>query len=375
MVLLMLFLSHASAVSPQGSRSLDASGLEGVPSAPRDPALAASDSALNLTWSPPENDNGSAVTNYLVYMGTDPQFLFLSGNTSNAWHNVSGLQNGRRHYFAVTAVNADGEGPRSAQVSGIPRPPGLALGRVEIAPRLSTVQVGLKQRMIASVFDSRGWDVDDATVAWSVGGSIGTMDAGGNFTATSVGVGEIRVSATRSASAVNNSSAVTVTAKLYSIDGQVVDFYDQGVDNASVFLFDETTGKELEMVITLDNGSFVFRVPNGQYYVQASAKGYTPAFRRGIEIRDAPATGIVVKISRPGEEAPPWALFAFFGIVALIIGLVLYMIVVRAARGRARREGERAGDESQEEERDESKPVSSSLVVEKSPPPRGRAGP
>ncbi|HLF06081.1 MAG TPA: fibronectin type III domain-containing protein, partial [Thermoplasmata archaeon] len=264
-VLLTLLLSPALAVAAQDPPSSSASASDGVPSAPRDPALAASDSALNLTWSPPENDNGSAVTNYLVYMGTEPQFLFLSGNTSDAWHNATGLQNGRRHYFAVTAVNADGEGPRSAQVSGIPRPPGLALGRVEIAPRLTTVQVGLKQRMIASVFDSGGWDVEDADVAWSVAGSIGTIDAGGNFTATSVGAGEIRVSATRGASEVNNSSALTVTARLFSIDGQVVDFYDQGVDNASVFLFDETTGKELEMVVTLDNGTFVFRVPNGQY--------------------------------------------------------------------------------------------------------------
>lgn len=344
----------------------------GPPGPPLDPRLAEFDGALNLTWSPPESDNGSAVTRYAVHLGTDPQSVFFLADATGTWHNATSLENGKRYWLAVAAVNADGTGPLSPKVSGIPRPPGLALGRVDIEPKLKGVEVGYAGTMLALVYDSMGWEVADAAVKWSVTSGIGTIDQAGRFVATAVGDGEIRAEATRGASTVSNSTKLSVTPKSYAIEGRVVDFRDQGVDGVNVTLFDELAGKELETQVTLSNGSFVFRAPNGQYYLHAYGKGYDNAFYRGITVRDAPVSSITVRIARPGEQAPEWSMFMFFGIIALIVFLALYMIVVRAARGRARREGERPGDQEIEEARDEARPVRSNLKVERSPAPRRR---
>ena len=100
------------------------------PDAITDLAATPSDSAVNLTWTAP-NDNGSPITNYRIRYGLntgldncDPTtppytncFLTLSATTNKT---VTGLNNDSEYIFAVYAINSGGSGPASNTVTSTP---------------------------------------------------------------------------------------------------------------------------------------------------------------------------------------------------------------------------------------------------------------
>ena len=97
-----------------------------APGAPTAPAVTAGDASATVAWSPPASDGGSAVTGYNVYQGTSPGGESTTPINSTplsptaASDLVTGLTDGTTYYFTVTAVNAVGEGPPSAEVSATP---------------------------------------------------------------------------------------------------------------------------------------------------------------------------------------------------------------------------------------------------------------
>ena len=133
-----------------------------VPGAPTTPAATAGDASATVTWAPPASDGGSAITGYNVYEGT------AAGGESTTPLNtaplppdttsfpVSGLTNGTTYFFTVTAVNAIGEGPPSAEVSATP----ASAGTTPTAPGAPTTP---------AVTAGDG----SATVAWSPPASDG----------------------------------------------------------------------------------------------------------------------------------------------------------------------------------------------------------
>ncbi|MGP8206490.1 MAG: fibronectin type III domain-containing protein [Acidimicrobiales bacterium] len=93
----------------------------GPPGAPTGLVAAAGNSQVLLSWAPALSNGGSPVTGYNVYMSTAPgsrgtELTSVAGTN----YSVTGLSNGSKYYFRVTAVNALGEGPASAQVSVVP---------------------------------------------------------------------------------------------------------------------------------------------------------------------------------------------------------------------------------------------------------------
>ncbi len=66
-----------------------------------------------LDWTAPANNGGSAITSYNIYEGTSPgaETLLQSTGSSAQTFTVTGLTNGTRYFFEVTAVNGVGEGP------------------------------------------------------------------------------------------------------------------------------------------------------------------------------------------------------------------------------------------------------------------------
>jgi hypothetical protein len=93
-----------------------------VPGAPTGLVATPGDSVVRLTWTAPGSDGGTPITEYEVWQGTSPGGetrppVALSTGTSAT---VSGLTDGARYYFVVTAVNADGDGPSSNEASAIP---------------------------------------------------------------------------------------------------------------------------------------------------------------------------------------------------------------------------------------------------------------
>ncbi|MEO8570084.1 MAG: fibronectin type III domain-containing protein [Chloroflexota bacterium] len=70
---------------------------------------------VQVSWSAPANDGGSAVTGYRVYRGTTAASLtFLVATANVTGYKDASTIRGTSYYYAVSAVNTVGESPRSA---------------------------------------------------------------------------------------------------------------------------------------------------------------------------------------------------------------------------------------------------------------------
>ena len=97
-----------------------------TPGAPQNLNAVAGDKKVTLTWQPPSNNGGSAITNYKIYRGTSSggeSYLTTVGNVTS--YEDTSVTNGVTYYYKVSAVNSVGEGPLSNEVSATPTPPSL----------------------------------------------------------------------------------------------------------------------------------------------------------------------------------------------------------------------------------------------------------
>jgi len=102
-------------------RARDAPGVPSTPGPPISLAASPADGAVTLTWSGPTFQGGSTVTGYKIYRGTTSTTKALVATTGPVLSYAdAGLTNGQRYYYSVTAVNAQGEGPPSAEANAAP---------------------------------------------------------------------------------------------------------------------------------------------------------------------------------------------------------------------------------------------------------------
>lgn len=105
----------------------------GLPTAPQDLKVEkAGSQKLQLLWNEPNDLGGASISFYKIYRkvnATPTQSDFLV-STSSITYLDSGLANGTRYCYAVSAVNIAGEGPLSSPACGIPSttptPPSLS---------------------------------------------------------------------------------------------------------------------------------------------------------------------------------------------------------------------------------------------------------
>lgn len=93
-----------------------------VPDAPTGLVAVAGEGSVALNWTAP-SDNGAAITAYKVYWGTSASSLSHVLQVSTISATVTGLTGGTTYYFAVVAVNSEGEGARSQTASATPPAP------------------------------------------------------------------------------------------------------------------------------------------------------------------------------------------------------------------------------------------------------------
>ena len=100
------------------------------------------DRNVTLHWAPPASDGASPVTKYRVWRapeGGEPALLAETGPDARTFLDTKDLVNGRAYRYAVSAVNADGEGPRSAPADASPAAPPGPPRNVAARPTQGTV--------------------------------------------------------------------------------------------------------------------------------------------------------------------------------------------------------------------------------------------
>ena len=92
-----------------------------APASPRNLTAEAGDGEVVLTWDAPEDDGGSAITDYEYRnVGRDP---WTSTGSTDTTYSVRGLDNGVTYTFEVRAVNRSGKSFPSKRVEATPEAP------------------------------------------------------------------------------------------------------------------------------------------------------------------------------------------------------------------------------------------------------------
>ena len=107
-----------------------------APTAPRNLEAEAGDTVVRITWDPPADDGGSALTGYQMRGGLQTTWVTIPP-TENGPANFGNLENGREYTFEVRAVNDIGPGP-TASVKATPR----GTSRTPSSPRNLIVSPG-----------------------------------------------------------------------------------------------------------------------------------------------------------------------------------------------------------------------------------------
>ena len=89
-----------------------------VPDTPTNLMADATDGTVTLAWEAPEDDGGSAVTDYQYRINSRGGWISIG--STNTTHTVTGLTNGSAYVFQVRAVNAAGSSPYSNRAEATP---------------------------------------------------------------------------------------------------------------------------------------------------------------------------------------------------------------------------------------------------------------
>jgi hypothetical protein len=118
------------------------------PQAPQPPvSLSATviGASIGLSWSPPTNDGGRAVTGYKIFRGTDPDNPSLVSTVADyarSWTDES-VEKGKTYYYWVVAVNSVGSSGMSTVASAtIPREQSSLLLPISISSALLAFAAG-----------------------------------------------------------------------------------------------------------------------------------------------------------------------------------------------------------------------------------------
>ncbi|MBU0497299.1 MAG: fibronectin type III domain-containing protein [Candidatus Thermoplasmatota archaeon] len=79
------------------------------------------DGMVTLAWSEPEDDGGSDITGYRIYRGIMEDGLGIVEDVTDMTYTDTGLQNGQTYYYAVSALNAEGESEKTQILPATPQ--------------------------------------------------------------------------------------------------------------------------------------------------------------------------------------------------------------------------------------------------------------
>jgi fibronectin type III domain protein len=140
----VMFFYRVSARNANGEGPLSASVFGRTttpPSAPLNAAATPSAGRIDVTWSAPSSNGGSAISSYRIYRGADAASLSFRGTATGLAFADPSLPAGTTFSYAVSAVNVTGEGPLSAVVSATTPVPPAAPANVLAQPGSGVGQI------------------------------------------------------------------------------------------------------------------------------------------------------------------------------------------------------------------------------------------
>ena len=169
--------TNATGTSPASAPSEPVTPVFTVPGAPAGLTVTPGDGQLDVSWSAPDDDGGSAVTGYTVTATPAtgaPTTVEVADSgaglpTSAA---VTGLANGTAYDVTVVATNAEGSGPAADPIAATPR-------TVPGAPTTVTATAGQEQATVSwtAPADDGGSPVTSYTVTADPSGATVTVTA------------------------------------------------------------------------------------------------------------------------------------------------------------------------------------------------------
>ena len=113
-IISMMFVAFVMSVVSTPARAAS------VPGAPIAFTVVSSDGVVTLAWSEPTDDGGSAITGYRIYRGMMEDGLGIVEDVTEMHYIDTGISSGQTYYYAVSALNAEGEGAKTDVHSIIP---------------------------------------------------------------------------------------------------------------------------------------------------------------------------------------------------------------------------------------------------------------
>jgi hypothetical protein len=113
-VIIMLVLLGVLLVLPVSTMAAE------VPGVPVGFSVTAGDGYVELAWSEPADDGGSDIAGYRIYRGIMEDGLSILEEITEMHYTDTGLQNGQSYYYAISALNAEGEGEKTDVLEATP---------------------------------------------------------------------------------------------------------------------------------------------------------------------------------------------------------------------------------------------------------------
>lgn len=110
------------ALSEEASATPSADAVAQPPGSPTSVSIVNPPGQIQLDWNPPIDTGGAVVTAYRVYRDVSPGAQGVEPHAtvaSTSFVDVTNVVAGTTYYYAVSAVNVAGEGPRTAEVSAV----------------------------------------------------------------------------------------------------------------------------------------------------------------------------------------------------------------------------------------------------------------
>jgi alpha-tubulin suppressor-like RCC1 family protein len=234
--------------------------LTTAPSAPTDVIATGGDSQVSLVWKAPEDDGGSAITDYQIEYNTGSGWIaYADGTSTNEWATVTGLTNGTEYTFRISAVNSVGTGTASStDLSSVATPAAAGGGALTLdytqtglSPSVATLSPSVSGGTGSYTFSYSGtlpssvsFDTETGTfsgpASWD---SYGTAIAAGHTHACAItGSGSLNCWGSNTYGELGTGLTETASKCVYTADGSVQEGYSQYYCNSYASQFTWTTG-------------------------------------------------------------------------------------------------------------------------------------